>query len=59
MLDQNVRKHHITRRHHLKNLLAQEWEQINPDLIKNLVHSMPRRLQAVVDVNGLHTKYLN
>lgn len=56
-LDQNVRKHHITSGHHLIQLLVQEWEQIHLYLIKNLVHSMPRRLQAIIDANGLFTKY--
>lgn len=33
------------------------WNQISPALLKNLVESMPRRLQAVIKAKGGNTKY--
>ena len=35
------------------------WESLrrSPGLIENLCDSMPRRIQALRDVNGLYTKY--
>lgn len=58
-LDAQVRK----RRTKPKNLnelymaLEEEWKRIDPNYLKNLVKSMPRRCQAVVDAKGYWTKY--
>jgi hypothetical protein len=32
-------------------------KKIPAETTKKLVESMPRRLQAVTDANGMHTKY--
>lgn len=37
--------------------LQRQWELISPDTLCNLVHSMPRRLQAVIDNKGGNTKF--
>lgn len=41
----------------LKTALEEAWGEISPGETKNLVSSMPRRLQAVIDANGGPTKY--
>lgn len=33
------------------------WEEIDPEYTRNLINSMPRRLQCVIDANGGATKY--
>jgi hypothetical protein len=37
--------------------LKKEWDKIGQEMTANLVNSMPRRLQEVIDAKGLHTKY--
>lgn len=39
-------------------IIEEEWYKLDPDLLKRLVYSMPRRCQAVIDNNGGMTKYL-
>lgn len=56
-LDVEIRKRKFSNKHQLKSILFEEWEKISPHYIKSLVLSMPRRLQAIIDANGLHTKY--
>lgn len=41
----------------LKDALQKCWSEITPDVTENLVASMPRRLQAVIDAKGGPTKY--
>jgi hypothetical protein len=41
----------------LQNVIAAEWDKIDGDYMRTLVHSMPRRCQAVIDAKGWHTKY--
>ena len=36
--------------------LAEEWSNIPADVLNNLIDSMPRRCQAVIDANGYPTK---
>lgn len=57
ILQRRIRKHHITSAQTLKNKLEEEWREISPAELENLVASMPRRLQAVVDAHGGPTKY--
>ena len=33
------------------------WDNITPAYLQSLYESMPRRMQAVVDAQGGHTKY--
>lgn len=37
--------------------LSQEWQNIPPAIIHNLLKSMPKRMQAVIDSKGYSTKY--
>ena len=41
----------------LFEMLKEGWQNIELDTLQNLVQSMPRRCQAVIDNNGLPTKY--
>lgn len=52
ILDQNVDKGDVTNRDSLFQSLVKAWTNINPQHIKNLVESMPRRLQAVIEAKG-------
>lgn len=41
----------------LKTVITEEWDNIDQSVIKRLVESMPRRIQAVIAAKGGHTKY--
>lgn len=41
----------------LQNAVETAWKEIEPELMRSLVHSMPARCQAVIDAKGFHTKY--
>lgn len=57
ILDLNIRKYHIKNKNDLKKHLKEEWEKISPEVTSKLALSMPKRLQEVINVKGLHTKY--
>lgn len=57
LLDKNIRKHKISNKQDLKKALVEEWQKITPDITQNLVDSMPKRLQALLNAKGNHTKY--
>lgn len=57
LLEQEVRKFNITSKNHLKNVLQEAWDKIGTDITTKLIESMPRRLEAVIQAKGLHTKY--
>ncbi len=38
-------------------VLEEEWNKIKPKILKNLVESMPRKVQAVIDSKSNPTKY--
>ena len=56
-LEQRVRKRKIRSKPQLKIALMEEWRNIGEETTKKLVHSMKRRLEAVIENNGLPTKY--
>lgn len=57
-LDRRVRKnHHPTNLDGLWEALKKEWYSIPVEVCKTLVHSMPRRCQAVIKSSGGPTKY--
>lgn len=56
-VDKKVRETPISSKAHLKARIQEEWEKIPTSLLQKLAASMPRRLQAVVDNKGMHTKY--
>ena len=43
--------------HELWERVAKEWTEIPPETFQNLIESMPRRIQAVLQAKGGHTKY--
>lgn len=59
VLKRKVRAH----KPHPKNIgelmvvLNEEWGKIEPEVLSNLVESMPRRVQAVIDSHGNPTRY--
>lgn len=57
ILDIEVRKRKISNKNDLQRIIMEEWEKIPKDTTQKLVESMPRRLQAVIDAKGMHTKY--
>ena len=54
---------HVTRDRKVKNekelldCLLDAWARISKKILNDLVESMPRRCQAVIDVEGKATKY--
>jgi len=57
ILDQKVDKGDVTNKAKLLEALKRAWENIDQQHIQNLIESMPRRLQAVIQAKGGHTKY--
>lgn len=55
-LERRIRKYPISNKNMLKNRLNEEWGNIGADITKKLVDSMPRRLQAVIELKGYPTK---
>jgi len=41
----------------LQDVIADEWDRVEPETLQKLAHSMPTRCQAVIDAAGWHTKY--
>lgn len=41
----------------LEATVHRQWARITPPTCMNLIRSMPRRIQAVIDARGGHTKY--
>ena len=38
-------------------VLVEEWDKIEPEILANLVESIPRRVQAVIDSHRNPTRY--
>ena len=36
---------------------AKEWNAIPKEVVQNLIESMPRRVEAVIEAKGGYTKY--
>ena len=43
--------------HELWDRVAEEWNEIPPEVCQTLIESMPRRIEAVIRAKGGHTKY--
>lgn len=43
--------------HELFVVAHEEWEEIDQGTIDDLIDSMPRRIQAVIEADGDHTKW--
>lgn len=57
MMMQGVRLRHPTTLQGLKVAMEEEWENIPLSSIRSCVASMPRRLRAVINTKGGHTRY--
>jgi len=41
----------------LEEQVLKAWRSVKPETVRNLIESMPRRVQAVVQAKGGHAKY--
>ena len=57
ILDQNVRQHQIANKNDPIAALKEEWAKITPQTTRKLVKSMQKRLSAVMEQKGGHTKF--
>ncbi|GBB92312.1 hypothetical protein RclHR1_00020015 [Rhizophagus clarus] len=59
VLERRVREHkpHPKNIEELMVILEEEWNKIEPEILTNLVESLPRRVQAVLDSHGNPTRY--
>jgi hypothetical protein len=57
LLETKIRKCKCSSRQMLIENLKKEWDKIGQEVTANLVNSMPRRLQAIIDAKDLHTKH--
>lgn len=56
-LKRSVAGHKFSNADHLYQTLVEKWNDITPQTIENLLRSMPKRMQAVIDLKGYATKY--
>lgn len=57
LLKKKLRSQKPSSRAELKEMALKAWKDIAPSEMKKLVHSLPRRLRAVIANNGYATKY--
>ena len=57
ILKRQVEHHSPSSIQSLKEVILEEWKKIDVAKCCQLVHSMPRRLGAVIENHGGHTKY--
>ena len=57
LLNERSKKQNPSNVDELWHYLQEEWKKISVDECKTLINSCGRRCQAVIDSNGLHTKY--
>ena len=41
----------------LREAVRQTWEDLSAGDLNALLDSMPERMQAIIDANGMHTKF--
>lgn len=56
-MEKKLRERAVTSKNELKLALQDIWDSIPSSLTEKLVFSMNRRLKAVIEARGLHTKY--
>ncbi|GFY38995.1 transposable element Tc1 transposase [Trichonephila inaurata madagascariensis] len=56
-VDRRVRQQAISSKETLRKAIEHAWAQISPETTKNLVMSVPNRMQAVIASKGGPTKY--
>jgi hypothetical protein len=57
ILDKQLEDRNSSNEDELFQVLEVGWKSLSTEFLKNLVESMPRRCQAVIDNEGLPTKY--
>lgn len=57
ILKLKVEKHNVSNIHQLRDIVLKEWKKIPVETCEALVNSMPRRIKAVLQNLGGHTKY--
>ena len=58
ILKQKVAAHNPSSLTHLKQVIKETWvKEITPEYCEKLCLSMPKHIQAVLNNNGLYTKY--
>lgn len=57
ILKRKVEERNPSSKEQLKKIISDEWKKISPDVCSKLVSSMPRRIKAVIENKGGHTKY--
>jgi len=56
-IDREIRKHNISSKAGLQSRVLEAWDNIDPQITRNLVESMERRLLAVIAAKGGPTRY--
>lgn len=56
-IDREIRKHRVPNKNVLKERILEAWNNIPPEVTKNLVNSMQKRCQAVILSKGGPTNY--
>ncbi len=57
ILEQKVEEHKVSNIHQLCDVVMEEWKRTPVANCEALVNSMPKRVKAVLENNGGHTKY--
>lgn len=57
IFDSNFKNRKVSNEDELYAFLKNEWSKISLKTLRDLIKSMPRRCQAVIDANGYPTKY--
>ena len=56
-LKQKVEEHKVSNIHQVCDVVTEEWKRIPVATCEALVNSRPKRVKAVLENNGGHTKY--
>ncbi len=57
ILKQKVEERKVSNIHQLRDVFMEEWKRTSVATCEALVNFMPKRLKAVLENNGGHTKY--
>ena len=57
LLDKKISDRNPSNEDELFEIIQKGWQELQTELLTRLVDSMPTRCQAVIDNNGLPTKY--
>ncbi len=59
ILKWKMEKHHVSNIQQLRDVIMEEWKTRPETTCEALVKSIPRRIKAGLDNNGVPTKYLH